>query len=59
VNHGIELYHALLQKNVPTRLVYFKDENHWVLKPGNSLVWYREVKDWLDKYAGGTGAAAP
>jgi dipeptidyl aminopeptidase/acylaminoacyl peptidase len=59
VNHGIELYHALLQKGVPTRLVYFKDENHWVLKPGNSLVWYREVKDWLDKHGGGTGAAAP
>jgi len=39
--------------------VYFKDENHWVLKPGNSLVWYSEVKSWLDKYAGGTGAAAP
>jgi dipeptidyl aminopeptidase/acylaminoacyl peptidase len=39
--------------------VYFKDENHWVLKPGNSLVWYREVRDWLDKHAGGTGAAAP
>ena len=59
VNHGIELYHALLQKGVPTRLVYFNDENHWVLKPGNSLVWYREVKDWLDKHIGGTSAAQP
>jgi dipeptidyl aminopeptidase/acylaminoacyl peptidase len=59
VNHGIELYHALLQKGVPTRLVYFKDENHWVLKPGNSLVWYSEVKSWLDKYAGGAATAAP
>jgi dipeptidyl aminopeptidase/acylaminoacyl peptidase len=50
VNHGIELYQALLQKGVPARLLYFNDENHWVLKPGNSLVWYREVKDWLDRY---------
>jgi len=50
VNHGIELFHALQQKGVPSRLLYFSDENHWVLKPGNSLVWYREVKDWLDKY---------
>jgi dipeptidyl aminopeptidase/acylaminoacyl peptidase len=50
VNHGIELYQALLQKGVPARLLYFGDENHWVLKPGNSLVWYREVKDWLDRY---------
>jgi hypothetical protein len=30
-----------------------------VLKPGNSLVWYREVKDWLDKYTGSNGAAQP
>jgi len=59
VNHGIELYHALLQKGVPTRLVYFNDENHWVLKPGNSLVWYREVKGWLDRYTGSNGAAQP
>jgi dipeptidyl aminopeptidase/acylaminoacyl peptidase len=60
VNHGIELYHALLQKGVPTRLVYFNDENHWVLKPANSLVWYREVQAWLDKYtAVGNGASNP
>ena len=50
VNHGIELYHALQQKGVPSRLLYFSDENHWVLKPANSLVWYREVKAWFDKY---------
>jgi dipeptidyl aminopeptidase/acylaminoacyl peptidase len=50
VNHGIELYHALQQKGVPSRLLYFPDENHWVLKPGNSLTWYREVKAWFDKY---------
>jgi dipeptidyl aminopeptidase/acylaminoacyl peptidase len=56
VNHGIELYQALLQHGTPARLVYFSDENHWVLKPGNSLVWYREVKDWLDKHGGGTAA---
>jgi dipeptidyl aminopeptidase/acylaminoacyl peptidase len=59
VNHGFELFHALQQRGVPTRIVYFSDENHWVLKPANSLVWYREVKDWLDKYTGTvTGAAA-
>ena len=52
LNHGIELYHALLQKGVPARLLYFNDENHWILKPGNSLVWYREVRDWMDKHSG-------
>jgi len=55
VNHGVELYHALLQKGVPSRLLYFGDENHWVLKPANSLVWYREVKAWFDKYGGAAG----
>jgi dipeptidyl aminopeptidase/acylaminoacyl peptidase len=59
VNHGFELFHVLQQKGVPSRMVYFSDENHWVLKPANSLVWYREVKAWLDKYSGAaTGAAA-
>lgn len=51
VNHGLELYHALLQRGVPTRFVYFPDENHWVLKAQNSLVWYREVKRWLEEHA--------
>lgn len=50
VNHGLELYHALIQRGVPTRFVYFPDENHWVLKPNNSLVWYREVKSWLQRF---------
>jgi len=50
VNHGIELFQTLLVKGVPTRLVYFADENHWVLKPQNSVFWYGEVKRWLDQY---------
>ena len=53
VNHGVELYHALLQKGVPTRFVYFSDENHWILKPANSVVWYEEVRQWLAKYGSG------
>ena len=39
-------------KGVPTRLVYFPDENHWILKPQNSRLWHREVFAWLDKYIG-------
>jgi dipeptidyl aminopeptidase/acylaminoacyl peptidase len=50
VNHGIELFQTLLVKGVPTRLVYFPDENHWVLKPQNSVFWYSEVRRWLDQY---------
>jgi dipeptidyl aminopeptidase/acylaminoacyl peptidase len=52
VSHGLECYGMLKAKGVPARLVYFPDENHWVLKPRNSLLWYREVHAWLAKYLG-------
>jgi dipeptidyl aminopeptidase/acylaminoacyl peptidase len=49
---ALAYYNTLRQKGVPTRLVYFPDENHWILKPNNALVWHREVFAWLDKYIG-------
>jgi dipeptidyl aminopeptidase/acylaminoacyl peptidase len=52
VTQGLEYYDTLRQKGVPTRLIYFPDENHWVLKPQNALLWHREVFAWLDKYIG-------
>ena len=52
VTQGFEYYNTLRQKGVPTRLVYFPDENHWVLKPQNSRLWHREVFAWLEKYIG-------
>jgi dipeptidyl aminopeptidase/acylaminoacyl peptidase len=52
VTQGLAYYNTLRQKGVPTRLVYFPDENHWILKPQNSLVWHREVFGWLEKYVG-------
>jgi len=52
VTQGLEYYNTLRQKGVPTRLVYFPDENHWVLKPHNSLLWHREAFAWLEKYIG-------
>jgi dipeptidyl aminopeptidase/acylaminoacyl peptidase len=33
-------------------LLYFPDENHWILKPQNSRLWHHEVFAWLDKYIG-------
>lgn len=57
VNHGIELFQTLLQKGVPTRFVYFPDEKHWILKPANSVTWYREVEDWLSRYVLGVESA--
>ncbi len=52
INHGFEYYNTLRLKGVPTRLVYFPDENHWVLKPQNSRLWHREFSAWLEKYIG-------
>jgi dipeptidyl aminopeptidase/acylaminoacyl peptidase len=61
VNHGIELFNTLQNRGVPSRLVYFPDENHWVLKPQNSLFWYQTKREWLTKYVapGPTELAAP
>ncbi|MDX2035033.1 MAG: S9 family peptidase [Isosphaeraceae bacterium] len=50
ITQGLAYYNTLRQKGVPTRLVYFPDENHWVLSPHNSIVWHREVFAWLEKY---------
>jgi dipeptidyl aminopeptidase/acylaminoacyl peptidase len=50
VNNGIELFNILQTKGVPSKLLYFPDENHWVLKPQNSLFWYRTVQEWLAQY---------
>jgi dipeptidyl aminopeptidase/acylaminoacyl peptidase len=51
VNHGIELFHTLRKRNVPTRLIYYPNENHWILQPQNSLFWYGEVRKWVEQYA--------
>jgi dipeptidyl aminopeptidase/acylaminoacyl peptidase len=51
LNHGIELFNTLQKRGVPSKLVYFPDENHWVLKPQNSLFWYRTFQDWVQTYA--------
>jgi dipeptidyl aminopeptidase/acylaminoacyl peptidase len=58
VTQGMEYYNTLRQKGVPTRFVYFPDENHWILKAPNSLVWHREVFGWLKKYIGAGPAPA-
>ena len=60
VNHGIELFNALQNRGVPSKFVYFPDENHWVLKPQNSLFWYETKRKWLEQYVtpGPVAAAA-
>jgi dipeptidyl aminopeptidase/acylaminoacyl peptidase len=52
VTHGLEYYNTLKMKGVPARLLYFPDENHWILKPQNSRLWHKEVFAWIEKYIG-------
>ena len=55
---ALAVYNIYKAKGVDARLVFFPDENHWVLKPRNSIVWNREVRGWLSRYlaAGASGA---
>ncbi len=52
ITQGMEYYSTLRIKGVPTRFVYFPDENHWILKPQNSRLWHREFFAWLEKHVG-------
>jgi dipeptidyl aminopeptidase/acylaminoacyl peptidase len=47
---GIGMFTALQRQGVPSRLVWFPDEGHWIMKPANRIVWWREMQEWLAKY---------
>jgi dipeptidyl aminopeptidase/acylaminoacyl peptidase len=47
---GLSTFTALQRRGIPSRLVMFPDENHWVLKPHNSIRWHREVEQWLSEW---------
>jgi dipeptidyl aminopeptidase/acylaminoacyl peptidase len=49
---GIATFTALQRRGIPSRLLYFPNENHWVLKPANSVQWHREVEKWLGEWLG-------
>jgi len=50
VSEGFQLFTALQRLGVPSKMLYFPDEGHWVLKPQNSKLWYETVGDWCDKW---------
>ncbi|MCA1637569.1 MAG: S9 family peptidase, partial [Acidobacteria bacterium] len=50
VDQSLQLYTALQLKNVPSKLIIFPDEGHWILKPQNSQFWYSQVLDWFEKH---------
>ncbi|HEY3820393.1 MAG TPA: S9 family peptidase [Polyangiaceae bacterium] len=54
---GLAVFTALQRKGIPSKLLYFPDENHWVLKPADSILWHETVLAWLDQYIGKTSQA--
>lgn len=50
---GLALFNVLQSKGVPSRFLNFPNENHWVLKPENSLFWHQEIFNWINHYAKG------
>ena len=50
VSQGYELFTALQLQGVPSKMLYFPDEGHWVLKPQNSQLWWKTVNDWVDQW---------
>jgi dipeptidyl aminopeptidase/acylaminoacyl peptidase len=50
VDQGLEMFNVLQNRGVPSKFVYFPDENHWILKPQNSLFWYQIHREWLEQY---------
>ncbi len=47
---GMAAFNAAQMMGIPSRFLFFPDENHWVLKPQNGILWQREFKGWLDKW---------
>jgi dipeptidyl aminopeptidase/acylaminoacyl peptidase len=49
-SQGLATFTALQRRGIESRFLFFPDENHWILKPANSLQWHREVIGWLDRH---------
>ncbi len=50
IAQGLDLFTALQRQGVPSKLLYFPDEGHWVLKPQNSELWHQTIFAWLAEY---------
>jgi len=50
VSEGFQLFTTLQKLKVPSKMLYFPDEGHWVMKPQNSELWYRTVNGWVDQW---------
>ena len=52
IDQSLSSFTALQRKGVESKLLYFPDENHWVLKPANSILWHDTVNAWLRQHIG-------
>jgi dipeptidyl aminopeptidase/acylaminoacyl peptidase len=52
VSQGFDLFTTLQMEGVPSKMLYFPDEGHWVMKPQNGQLWYKTVNDWVDRWIG-------
>jgi len=50
ISEGFQLFTTLQRLNVKSKMLYFPDEGHWVMKPKNSQLWYKTVNDWVDEH---------
>ena len=50
IGEGFQLFTYLQKQKVPSKLLYFPDEGHWILKPQNSALWYNTVLGWFDQH---------
>ena len=50
IGEGFQLFTALQRRGIPSKMLYFPDEGHWVLKPQNSKLWFQTVGDWFDQW---------
>ena len=44
------MFTALQRRGVPSKMIRFPDEDHWILQPQNSAFWYRSILDWFDQW---------
>jgi len=49
---SLATFTALQRKGVPSQLLYFPNENHWILKPKNNIIWHSTILDWMDRWTG-------
>jgi dipeptidyl aminopeptidase/acylaminoacyl peptidase len=59
LEQGLSTFNALQRRGIPSRLLFFPDENHWVIKPHNSLQWHHTVLDWLNQWLGEADGSTP